>query len=226
MSKVKEGMYSRNSFFIALFASLFYLLFSWFLIGVRTDQLVLTAIFDICFFLSPVSRKFIIGFSIFVVYWILFDYMKAFPNYTFNTVHIQDLYNAEKSFFGIAYQDSIITPNEYWLQNGRSWLDIMAGIFYLCWIPVPLALAAFLFFKDKELFLHFSLTFVLVITPTPLPLPGIINCVAPILFPIPLAIQPGFISLMNILISAYFTVCMKKVPTYLQPCHRCTHLIR
>ncbi len=162
MIKVKERMYSRNSIFIALFASLFYLLFSWFLIGVRTDQLVLTAIFNICFFLSPVARKFIIGFSIFIVYWILFDYMKAFPNYTFNTVHIQDLYNAEKSLFGIAYRDSIITPNEYWLQNGRTWLDILSGIFYLCWIPVPLALAAYLFFKDKELFLHFSLTFVLV----------------------------------------------------------------
>ncbi len=162
MSKVKEGMYSRKSIFIALFSSLIYLLFSWFLIGVRTDQLVLTAIFNICFFLSPVTRKFITGFSIFIVYWILFDYMKAFPNYTFNSVHIQDLYNTEKSLFGITYQENTITANEYWLQNGRTWLDILSGIFYLCWIPVPLAFAAYLFFNDKEQFLHFSLTFVLV----------------------------------------------------------------
>ncbi|MEJ7587729.1 MAG: phosphatase PAP2 family protein [Ferruginibacter sp.] len=38
----------------------------------------------------------------------------------------------------------------------------MSGLFYLCWIPLPLAFAAHLFFRDKDQFLHFSLTFVLV----------------------------------------------------------------
>jgi len=158
----KTGLFSRNSILIALVLSLVYLLISFFLIGFKTDQLLLTTIFNICFFLSTVARKFIIGFSIFIVYWILFDYMKAFPNYAFNTVHIQDLYNAEKLLFGISYNGKIITPNEYWLQNGNTWLDVISGIFYLCWIPVPLTFAAYLFFKDKGLFLHFSLTFVLV----------------------------------------------------------------
>ncbi|MBC7889359.1 MAG: inositol phosphorylceramide synthase [Ferruginibacter sp.] len=162
MNKETNGKISRNSILIVFAVSLVYLLNSFFLIGFKTDQLVLTATFNICFFLSPVTRKFIIAFSIFIVYWILFDYMKAFPNYTFNAVHIQDLYDAEKSLFGITYQGKIITANEYWLLNGRTWLDILSGIFYLCWIPVPLAFAAYLFFKDKNLFLHFSLTFVLV----------------------------------------------------------------
>ncbi len=159
--KEKTGHFSRNSILISILVSLVYLLISFFLIGFKTDQLVLIAIFNCCFFLSPVSRKFIIGFSIFIVYWILFDYMKAFPNYTYNIVHIQDLYNAEKSFFGFPYFGKIITPNEYWLQNGSTWLDIITGVFYLCWIPVPLAFAAYLFFKNKDMFLHFSLTFVL-----------------------------------------------------------------
>lgn len=162
MNKEKAGLFSRNSIIIALVVSSVYLLISFFLIGFKTDQLVLTAIFNTCFFLSPVARKFITGFSIFIVYWILFDYMKAFPNYKFNTVHIQELYDAEKSFFGIHYYGKIVTLNEYWLQKSRTWLDIMSGLFYLCWIPVPLAFAAYLFFKDKMLFLHFSLTFVLV----------------------------------------------------------------
>lgn len=162
MNKEKASLYSRNSIFLAFVISLTYLVLSFFLIGFKTDQLVLIAVFNICFFLSPVARKFIIGFSIFIVYWILFDYMKAFPNYAFNTVRIQELYIAEKNWFGISYGSKIITLNEYWLQNHRTWLDIMSGIFYLCWIPVPLAFAAYLFFKDKLLFLHFSLTFVLV----------------------------------------------------------------
>jgi len=75
-----------------------YLLLSFFLVGFKTDQLVLIAIFNLLFFLSPITRKFITGFSIFIVYWIIFDYMKAFPNYAYNTVHIADLYNFEKPF--------------------------------------------------------------------------------------------------------------------------------
>jgi hypothetical protein len=162
MNKEKAGLFSRNSIMLAFVVSFVYLVISFLLIGFKTDQLTLVVIFNACFFLSPVARKFITGFSIFIVYWILFDYMKAFPNYKFNTVHIQDLYEAEKLLAGITYNGKIITLNEYWLQNGSTLLDIITGIFYLCWIPVPLAFAAYLFFKDKQLFLHFSITFVLV----------------------------------------------------------------
>ena len=162
MNKKNAGLFSRKSIITAFTISLAYLLVSFLLIGFKTDQLGLTAFFLVCFFSSSISRKFITGFAIFIAYWIIFDYMKAFPNYTVSRVHIGDLYNAEKSLFGFSYLGNTITPNEYWQLNGRTWLDILTGIFYLCWIPVPLALAAYFFFKDKTMFLHFSLTFVLV----------------------------------------------------------------
>jgi len=139
-----------------------YLLLSIALVGFKSDQLVLVGIYNGLYFLSPVTRKFILGFSIFVVYWIIFDYMKAFPNYNYNTVHIADLYNFEKHLFGINVHGKILTPNEYWRANGNTFLDVMGGVFYLCWIPVPLAFAAALFFMNRKLFLYFSLTFVLV----------------------------------------------------------------
>jgi len=139
-----------------------YLLISCLLVGFKTDQLFLIGIVNLLYFLSSITRKFILGFSIFVVYWIVFDYMKAFPNYNYNSVHIADLYNFEKHLFGINVNGKILTPNEYWRANGNTFLDIMGGIFYLCWIPVPLAFAGYLFFKDRKLFLYFSLTFVLV----------------------------------------------------------------
>ncbi|WP_295712367.1 phosphatase PAP2 family protein [Mucilaginibacter sp.] len=142
--------------------SLGYLILSYFLIGYKTDELVLVLIFNSLFYASAVTRKFILGFSIFIVYWIIFDYMKAFPNYKFNAVHIADIYNFEKHLFGIQYKGNLLTPNEYWRVNGNTFIDVAAGIFYLCWIPVPLAFAAFLFFKNKRQFLKFSLTFVLV----------------------------------------------------------------
>ena len=151
-----------QSVIIVLAISLFYVLLSTLLVGFKSDQLVLIGIFNAAFFLSSISRKFIIGFSIFIVYWIIFDYMKAFPNYNYNTVHIADLYNLEKHLFGINFNGKLLTPNEYWRVNGKTAIDIAAGIFYLCWIPVPLAFAAFLFFRNRRQFLYFSLTFVLI----------------------------------------------------------------
>ena len=162
MKQRSSDFFSPRNILIVVILSLTYLLLSFFLIGFKTDQLVLVGIFSACFFASTVSRKLIIGFSIFIVYWILFDYMKAFPNFKFNEVHIADLYNTEKKIFGLRINELVLTPNEYWRQNGNSFLDVMTGIFYLCWIPVPLAFAAYLFFVDKNFFLRFSLTFVLV----------------------------------------------------------------
>jgi inositol phosphorylceramide synthase catalytic subunit len=154
--------YSPKNIVTAAGVTIAYLLLSYLLVGFKKDQLFLAALFNVLYFTSISTRKFILGFSIFIVYWIIFDYMKAFPNYKFNTVHIADLYNAEKSLFGITAANGAVTPNEFWIAHQNSFLDVLCGIFYLCWIPVPLVFAAYLFFKNKSLFLHFSLTFVLV----------------------------------------------------------------
>jgi len=143
-------------------ASFAYLLFSAFLVDFKSDQVVLVVLFNLLFYASAVTRKFITGFSIFVVYWIIYDYMKAFPNYEYSAVHIADIYNFEKHLFGIHSQDKLLTPNEYWRFNGTTFLDILTGIFYLCWIPVPMGFAVYLFFTRKRQFLLFLLTFVLV----------------------------------------------------------------
>ena len=142
--------------------SIAYLLLSAWLVGFKTDQLWLVVIFNGCYYASWQSRHFITGFSIFIVYWILFDYMKAFPNYLYSTVHIRDLYEAEKSIFGVVINGVKVTPNEYWLTHTQAWIDVLSGVFYLCWVPVPLAFATYLFFKNREGFIHFALSFLLV----------------------------------------------------------------
>jgi hypothetical protein len=123
---------------------------------------VLVLAFNLLYYVSAITRKFILGFSIFIIYWIIFDYMKAFPNYNYNTVHIEGLYNFEKHLFGIHYKNQLLTPNEYWRINGFTFLDIMTGIFYLCWVPVPIAFAIYLFFVNRRQFILFLMTFVLV----------------------------------------------------------------
>ena len=155
-------LFSTKSVRFALIASLSYLLISYLLIGFKTDQLVLTLLFNALYFASKTTRRFITGFSIFIVYWIIFDYMKAFPNYHYNSVHIGSLYNLEKGLFGISKDNSTITPNEYFARHHSSFLDILCGIFYLCWIPVPLLFAGILFFKNRKYFFQFSLSFFLV----------------------------------------------------------------
>ncbi|OKS86787.1 phosphatase PAP2 family protein [Mucilaginibacter polytrichastri] len=142
--------------------SVVYVALSSVMVGFKSDQLVLLALVNGLYYLSGYTRRFVTGFAIFIVYWIVFDYMKAFPNYHYNPVHIGDLYNAEKSIFGIHTNGTILTPNEYLKANSRTWVDVITGLFYLCWIPVPLGFAAYLLFTRPKEFLGFSLTFFLV----------------------------------------------------------------
>ena len=138
--------------------SLLYLLACAWLLGYKNDQLFLVLIFNALFYLSGPTRRFILGFSVFVVFWVLFDFMKAFPNFRYHPVHIGDIYALEKRLFGIHG----LTPNEYWLAHQCTFLDVAAGFFYLCWMPLPLVFAGYLFYKDKTVFLRFALTFLLV----------------------------------------------------------------
>jgi membrane-associated phospholipid phosphatase len=143
---------------IATGLSLLYLLLAAWLIGYKTDQLVLVLLFNSLFYLSGATRRFILGFTVFIVFWILFDSMKAFPNYRYNTVHIESIYRLEQRLFGIGGQ----TPNEFWLAHRSTVPDVAAGLFYLCWMPLPLAFSGYLFYRDKEKFFRYTLTFLLV----------------------------------------------------------------
>ena len=147
----------------ALGISALYLILAAFLLGFKTDQLILVGLFNGLFFLSDPTRRFILGFTVFIVFWVLFDSMKLFPNYRYNTVHIESLYHLEKSLFGIKRADgAVLTPNEFAYIHRSTFADILAGCFYLCWIPLPLAFAGYLFYKDKDAFFQFALSFLLV----------------------------------------------------------------
>lgn len=158
----RNTLYSIQDLLVTSAISLGYLLLSYFLIGFKSDQLVLVMIFNVGYYASAFTRKFILGFSIFIVYWIIFDYMKAFPNYRFHDVSTSALYNLEKALFGINDNGLLLTPNEYFKLHHLVSVDVISGFFYLMWIPVPLAFAAFLFFRNRKQFLYFSLSFVLV----------------------------------------------------------------
>lgn len=157
----KENTSLKEVFWVSL-CTVIYLACSSYFIGFKTDQLFLVVLFHILYYLSLPTRKFILGFSIFIVFWIIFDSMKAYPNYNFNTIHILDLYLQEKYWFGMVDHGILLTPNEYAAHYSQPMLDVLSGLFYLTWVPVPLLFAFYLFKKDKMQFLYFALSFLLV----------------------------------------------------------------
>jgi len=151
----------KNIIAVSLGSAL-YLIISIGLIGFKTDQIILVLVFNFLYYITVYTRNFILGFLIFIVFWIIFDYMKIFPNYRVNDIHISDLYLREKSIFGISENGIILTPNEYFELHSNNALDIASGIFYLNWVPVPLILAFYFFRKNRIEFLNFSLVFLFV----------------------------------------------------------------
>src|SRR5690606_39358468 len=110
---MKNNLLNKEDLYITGSLSVLYLVISYILIGFKSDQISLILICNFLYYFSTVTRKFIIGFSIFVIFWILYDYLKAFPNYLYNTVHILDLYHWEKDWFGFVSNGELVTPNEY-----------------------------------------------------------------------------------------------------------------
>lgn len=142
--------------------SLLFLLFAKFTTGLRSDHFFLVTIINLAFYISHYSRRLIIGLGIMIVYWIIYDSMKAWPNYAYNTVYIQSLYNSEKNLFGIHTVNGVVTPNEFFLIHKSGVLDILCAFFYLSWIPLPLMFAVYAYFTNKNLFLRFCFAFFIV----------------------------------------------------------------
>jgi membrane-associated phospholipid phosphatase len=141
--------------------SLIYLLYSYMSFGIRKDQLMLLAFVNGTYLLNGIWRRFILAFAIYIVYWIIFDSMKLFPNYRFTEVNIENLYDLEKSIFGFLYSGKIVTPNEYFVLNHNTFLDVLSAFFYLSWVPAPLIFSFYLFKKYPSQFLRFALAFFL-----------------------------------------------------------------
>ncbi|MEZ4963039.1 MAG: phosphatase PAP2 family protein [Saprospiraceae bacterium] len=138
-----------------------YLLWVAFVVGFRNDHLVFTALCLSLYFANGTSRKVLLALFFFVLYWVIYDSMRIYPNHAFNPVHVQQPYDLEKALFGFQYNGAVVTPNEFFEKNTNPVLDVLSGLFYLCWVPVPLMFAIWLFFKDKRMLLDFSLAFLL-----------------------------------------------------------------
>ncbi len=151
----------KNILINALIVSIYLIWMS--IVGdIKQDQFVLIAIWLVSFYTFEKSRKLILGFSVFIIFWIIYDSMRIIPNYEVTTAHIKEPYELEKLLFGFDYFGKIITPNEFFLQNNNRFLDFLSGFFYINWMPVPIGFGVYLYFTNKELFIKYSLAFLFV----------------------------------------------------------------
>lgn len=133
-------------------------------IGFRPEHLVLAILIGVLYFAMPTTRKLIVALLPFFIFGISYDWMNLLPNYEVNPADIEGIYTSEKTLFGIQGADgALLTPNEFFAIHRADILDFLSGIFYLCWVPLPIFFGLWLYFTGKtEVYLHFALVFLLV----------------------------------------------------------------
>lgn len=152
----------REALSVLVVSALFLLLTGVF-VGIRPEHFLMVGLFLLLFFAGKTTRKLAVALLPFVIFGVSYDWMRVWPNYEVNPIDVRGLYEAEKSLFGIHVDGQTLIPCEYFALHHCSVADFMAGIFYLCWVPVPIAFGLWLYFKGKrDLYLRFSMVFLLV----------------------------------------------------------------
>ncbi|MDE6097812.1 MAG: phosphatase PAP2 family protein [Muribaculaceae bacterium] len=132
-------------------------------VGFRPEHAVLALLLAAMFFITPASRRLAVALLPFFIFGISYDWMNIVPNYMVNPVDTEGLYNTEKALFGIHAGSSVLTPNEYFGLHRFDVADLFAGVFYLCWVPLPIFYGLWLYFSGKKgAYLHFAIVFLLV----------------------------------------------------------------
>ena len=142
---------------------LLYLLFQGLFVGLTPMHFILVALIDGLIFASRTTRQLAMALLPFILFAISYDWMRLYPNYKVNPIDTRALYEAELSLFGITSGGETMIPGAFFNTHNAPVADLMAGFFYLCWVPVPVAFALWLFFRrQREVCLHFTLVFLFV----------------------------------------------------------------
>lgn len=132
-------------------------------IGLRPEHFLMAGLFFVLFFAGKTTRKLAVALLPFIIFGVSYDWMRVYPNYQVNPIDVQGLYEAEKSLFGISVNGTTLIPCEYFAIHHWSIADFFAGVFYLCWVPVPIVFGLWLYLKgDRRMYLRFAMVFLLV----------------------------------------------------------------
>lgn len=154
--------FTKQNIALALSTSVIY--FIWFsqVVPYRPEHSTLYFLMLILFYVSGVTRSFLKAMLPFIIFWILYDSLRIIPNYVVNPVHIKQPYEIEKYLFGVNDNGVRLTLNEYFTKYHTPFLDILSGLFYINWMPVPFLFGIYAFWKDKALIYSFTYCFLFV----------------------------------------------------------------
>ncbi|MCD8177064.1 MAG: phosphatase PAP2 family protein [Tannerellaceae bacterium] len=153
---------SRKESILVIIISILYLALTGIFIGFRSEHFLMMGTFWVLFFTNDFTRKLGVALIPFMLFGASYDWMRVYHNYMVNSIDIEDLYNMEKSLFGINLNGERLIPCEYFALFNHPVVDFLAGIFYLGWVPIPMAFVVYLYLKkEKEIYLHFAIVFLL-----------------------------------------------------------------
>ncbi len=124
--------------------------------GFAWDILLLTVGAYALYNSSAWVRRFISAFFPLAIFGIVYDFLRVYPNYMVNPIDTQGLYEAEKALFGFmataaeSGERMLMIPCEYFNIHHWAWADLLSGIFYLCWVPLPIFYGFYLYFTGRE----------------------------------------------------------------------------
>ena len=154
---------SRREALLVLGLALLFLALTAVFVGLRPEHLFMAGLFLLLFFAGLPTRKLAVALLPFAVFGISYDWMRVYPNYEVNPIDVRGLYEAEKSLFGLSVGGETLIPCEFFARHHCALADVLAGFFYLCWVPVPVAFGLWLYLRgERSLYLRFSLVFLLV----------------------------------------------------------------
>lgn len=157
------GWPSRREAILTLCIMLAFLSLTAMFVGLRTEHWLLAILFMSLFFVGHSTRKLAVALLPFILFGISYDWMRVYPNYLVHSIDVADLYHLEKAWFGCYDGGVLVTPCDYFVGHHSPIVDFLAGLFYLCWVPVPIAFGLWLYVtRSRELYLRFSLVFLLV----------------------------------------------------------------
>ena len=113
---------------------------------------------------STTMVRFVAAMMPFIIFGLLYDVMRYYPNYEVSPIDIEPIYRAEQALFGVQTTDATrLTPSEWAAQHASPTADFLAGVFYLMWVPLPLLFAFWLFFtRRRQLAFRFAVAFLFV----------------------------------------------------------------
>lgn len=154
---------SRREMVATILGSAAFLLFQYFVVGLIPAQVLMVIIFNGLFFAHPITRKLAVAMLPFVLFEISYDWMRLYPNYKVNPIDIRGIYETELNLFGVSSEGTTMIPGQYFILHNNMLADLLAGLFYLCWVPGPMAFGLWLIYKgETRWYLRFALAFLFV----------------------------------------------------------------